>query len=188
MNWRWILILLVAPLTFCSTNKTNYVIKGSLHSEAYNGEFIYLVPFNNPTVERVDSVMVYDGTFTFKGKVDQPEVYIVRTRPKLRLQLQELLIVKEPGDITIKFGPDSSASGTNSNDSLQKWKEFKTGIDNSHKQFLKQYKSDFISKETLTNKLDSLHKTALDYNHSFIKENSNNVAGQFVQSLAGMKS
>ena len=110
--------------------------------------FIYLVPFNNPSVEKVDSVMVHDGTFTFKGKVDQPEVYIVRTRPKLRLQLQELLIVKEPGNITINFGSDSSASGTTSNDSLQKWKEFKTEIDNSYKHFLQQYKSDSINKET----------------------------------------
>ena len=58
------IILLISILfLFCHCKPQNYTyeISGSLPSNIYDGELIYLVPFKNASPETVDSTRIKDG-------------------------------------------------------------------------------------------------------------------------------
>ncbi len=48
---------------------------------------------------------------------------VLRLRHLLRIYIQELLVVTEPGTIHVKADSVGSVTGTPQNDALQKWKE-----------------------------------------------------------------
>ncbi|MCX6239642.1 MAG: DUF4369 domain-containing protein [Bacteroidia bacterium] len=120
--------ILLFILIGCRTDP-QFVINGQLPDKTYDGEKIYLVPLENAVKERVDSTIIADGTFKFEGAIKTSEIYMIRAKPVLRYNLQELLVVKETGIITVKIGNKSSAGGTALNDSLQQWKEKKAVAD-----------------------------------------------------------
>lgn len=86
----------------------------------YDGEWIYLVPMENAP-GRVDSVKITNASFSFSGQGE--EMRVLRLRHLLRIYIQELLVVTEPGTIHVKADSVGSVTGTPQNDALQKWKE-----------------------------------------------------------------
>jgi len=121
----YILLLL---LVGCHS-KEDYNIQGHLPDKSFDGEFIYLVPFENAVKEKVDSALIKDGKFRIEGVAQHAEIYIIRAKSILRFTLQELLVVKEPGELTVSIGSNSIVRGTALNDSLQHWKEKKLMAD-----------------------------------------------------------
>jgi hypothetical protein len=151
-------IYCLLPVCLLSCNRQLAVIEGSLPDTAYDGELVYLVPVKGATAENVDSTYINHGAFRFElaaGK-DSEDVCIIRTRPLLRIKLQELLVIKEPGRLRVKLDSVSSASGTPLNDSLQLWKEQKERSGNDY---------------------------AL-YTFLFVMRNKDNTAGRFVYELS----
>ena len=59
--------------------------------------------------------------FFFPGQGE--EMRVLRLRHLLRIYIQELLVVTEPGTIHVKADSVGSVTGTPQNDALQKWKE-----------------------------------------------------------------
>jgi len=59
--------------------KSQFSIYGNLPDSSYDGEYIYLVPMENATKDKVDSVQIKNGTFCFSGTIKTPEVFILRT-------------------------------------------------------------------------------------------------------------
>ena len=106
----------------CENSRQNYVIEGTLPSVKYDGEWIYLVPMENAP-GRVDSVKITNASFSFSGQGE--EMRVLRLRHLLRIYIQELLVVTEPGTIHVKADSVGSVTGTPQNDALQKWKEGK---------------------------------------------------------------
>lgn len=104
----------------CENSRQNYVIEGTLPSVKYDGEWIYLVPMENAP-GRVDSVKITNASFSFSGQGE--EMRVLRLRHLLRIYIQELLVVTEPGTIHVKADSVGSVTGTPQNDALQKWKE-----------------------------------------------------------------
>ncbi len=184
-KYIYIVLFFVLVLVYCTPHNKRYVIEGVLDSARYDGEYMYLVPVKNATSETVDSAIIKDGQFTFKGYVDEPEVCILRTRVRLRLQLQELIVVKEPGNIEVQIAASSSASGTISNDSLQVWKEYKIGFDRLFRELMIEYRacSDSVRKPQLKYKLDSVKIESESYYRAFVENNINNQAGKFVRQM-----
>jgi hypothetical protein len=96
------------------------VIKGSI-PEAWNGKKIFLVPMNGPQDSlHVDSVVIENGQFEFTKDTCQLEV--IRVDYHYRQGVQDLLLLTEPGTLTVSIGANSTSSGTPQNDSLQAWK------------------------------------------------------------------
>jgi len=176
------LILLFLALIVVACNNNKYKILGELPDQSYDGEWIYLVPLVNAPVERVDSTVIRNGGFTFKGNVDSTEIYIIRGRPFLRLSLQELLVVKEPGVIQAKLNHYSSTKGTALNDSLEYWKEEKHHTDTLLVNFRTQFRAttDTIQQAIIKQKVDSLNKEITSFNYNFIANNRTNVVGEMV--------
>ncbi|MDR1645851.1 MAG: DUF4369 domain-containing protein [Tannerellaceae bacterium] len=137
------------------------VIEGRLPDARYDGEFVYLVPLRNATAANVDSARIQQDAFRFERPTDRvgEEVFIVRTRPLLRLALQELLIILEPGRLHLTLDTLSSARGTALNDSLQQWKKWKETQGRSG-------------------------QDDAQYNYRFVMHNRGNAAGRLVYELS----
>lgn len=181
MKWIWLVGL--SLLAGCSETKLCR-IEGEIPGTVYEGEQIYLVPLQGATQETVDSAFVVNGQFRFEKQNEQAQMYILRTRPQLRLEVQELLVVIEPGELKVRLDSMSVARGTPLNKSLQQWKEQKQEWDatlhwlNS----LLPSATEEQKEEVLHHKEELKRKSSI-YNYTFVKENKDNVIGAFVFSM-----
>jgi len=182
-GWTKIVLpVILGVLVFYSCNQSErYTIEGTVPDKSYDGEWIYLVPLVNAPVSRVDSTVIKDAKFIFKGKAGAPEIFVIRTRPFLRFSLQELLVVKEPGTIQANVANNSSVKGTALNDSLQAWKEQKEQYD-SHTKILERwyYAGTIAQRDSLRPFIDSLASEKKAYHFEFATNNSKNVVGELV--------
>lgn len=170
----------------CSSVENNYVIEGQLTDKSYDGEYMYLVPIEGATAETVDSVLIKDGAFRFEGDASESAIHILRTRPLLRLELQELLVVTEPGQIDVVIDSISVAKGTPQNDALQKWKERKKNADFTYAYLNQQIsEADENKKAKLKLLQGKFDKEYSDFNYNFVKENKNTAVGKFVYKMTG---
>ncbi|BBE18642.1 thiol:disulfide interchange protein [Aquipluma nitroreducens] len=167
-------------------SRNNYTIVGQLPGKTYDGELIYLVPMENASKERVDSTFIKDGSFQFEGFAKIPEMYVIRAKPVLRYNLEELLVVREAGKMNVKLDKSSSVQGTALNDSLQYWKEQKMKFDLVDADLIKQYRnaSDSV-KQDLKQRADLLKINATNFHFNFVLNNKENAVGQFVQKMMG---
>ena len=121
-------IMAVAAMLFVACqDETTCRIYGTVVGDQYEGKRVFLVPFSGPaTAETVDSIEVKDGKFEFSP--DSMQMYKILLDIHYRYGLQPLILVAEPGDITVVIDSISSAKGTPQNDSLQVWKEITENI------------------------------------------------------------
>ena len=83
MRKIFISLLALVSLVSCHEDKS-YIIEGALYGGGkFEGETIYLVPFENPG-NRIDSAFVHEGRFRFEGTVETEEICRVRMRPMMR--------------------------------------------------------------------------------------------------------
>jgi hypothetical protein len=174
------LIVLLLVLLGCGS-ENNFTIVGQVPDNSYDGEWIYLVPLVNAPVERVDSTIITNGSFKFEGYVELPEVYIIRTRPLFRLSLQELLVIKEPGNINTYLSKNSITGGTALNDSLHVWKQQKQLYDTQISMLQHSLQnSNSADSLQLNQQLNALQKNKTNYHYTFAVNNKNNVVGELV--------
>lgn len=173
--------IVLLGLLGCQDNRL-CVIGGTVSTDRYEGEFIYLVPVKDAKAERVDSCTIEQGAFRFEKPVDIDKLYILRTRPMLRLSLQELLVVVEPGQLTVRIDSVSSAGGTPLNDALQQWKEQKEKDDRASGVLHQMLRADGDSIEILQ-RMNQLKAATTAYHFNFIKQNRGNVLGAFIYTL-----
>lgn len=120
-----ILVSFIVLLSSCqsSSQKRDGLchIKG-VANERFEGKKIFLVPMNGPaTAETVDSVVITQGKFAFLS--EPGEMKSIRIDYRYRLNVEDLLLVMEPGDVEVIIDTVSSGKGTPMNDTLQLWKE-----------------------------------------------------------------
>lgn len=182
---RYAVYIFLLILVGCQ-NDNHFRIQGQMPDKSYDGEFIYLAPLDNPIKGRIDSAIVVNGLFTIEGAASSKEIFIIRARPLLRLTLQELLVVKEPGNLIVLIGQNSLVSGTALNDSLQRWKVRKLMGDRISSGLLMQYKSaDAEGQKIIQQKADSLYRMNVDFTYNFVRNNRDNVVGKFVNKIMG---
>lgn len=118
-----ILFLTVAAAAFvlCSCGRDEYRIHGRVTSNELEGVKIFLVPYGHEERENVDSVLIHNHEFEFRGR--EHWMCTLRLISHERHKGQNLLVATEPGDIYVTIGPDSRGGGTPQNDSLQVWKD-----------------------------------------------------------------
>jgi hypothetical protein len=180
---RYFIVLLLLIFFSCNS-KSKFTISGQLPDKTYDGEKIYLVPIENAVKERVDSAVIRNGKFSFEGQTLTPEIYVIRAKPVLRFNLEELLVVREPGALTVRLDKSSSVSGTPLNDSLQYWKERKMRFDFVNAELVKQFSDANDSlKLDLKQRAEMLNNDATNFHFSFVKNNKENIVGQFVQKI-----
>lgn len=152
----------------CSESQPESVVKGSTSLDRLNGHRVFIVPYGSPTIEDsigVDSVVIENGQFEFRLRKG---TYLARVTVdrKVRYGTQDLLIVTEPGEITVVIDSISSGHGTPQNEALQSWKDLKEDHDrvqwnqSQHIKYL-QEQGDTVYAAALT---DSLRQFNDNYN------------------------
>lgn len=129
-----LLVVVCVGIICCTGNKEEYVIKGSTSQSRLDGHRVFLVPYGSPTIEDsigVDSTIIKDGKFEFRSRKGE---YLARITidKRVRYGTQDLLIVTEPGTITVLIDSVSAGGGTPQNEALQTWKNLKTNRDKVH--------------------------------------------------------
>ncbi|MDR2810736.1 MAG: DUF4369 domain-containing protein [Tannerellaceae bacterium] len=181
-------LLLSGCIPGCS-RQHSVVIEGRLPDARYDGEPVYLVPLKNATARNVDSTRIRKDVFRFEripGRKEEKEnVYIIRTRPLLRLRLQELLIVAEPGCLHVTLDTISSARGTALNDALQQWKENKHRYD-AIQRYVQAglHAADALQKDSLLTYKEETDRAYAHDTYRFLVQNKGNAAGRLVYTLS----
>ena len=121
MKKAFVLTALLGILLFSCSHPNRYRIHGRVTSNELEGVQVFLVPVGHEEPENVDSVVIRNHEFFFKG--DKHWMCAIRLDRYHRDKGQNLLVATEPGDIYVTIGPDSSGGGTPMNDSLQVWKD-----------------------------------------------------------------
>ena len=165
----------------CGNQEHDYLIEGTLPSAKYDGEWMYLVPVENAP-GRVDSVKITNASFSFSGRGE--EMRVLRMRHLLRIEIQELLVVTEPGTIRVKADSLGTVTGTPQNDALQRWKEGLEKRQESYR-FIRKGLRTVIGEDSLhlMRLRDSLRKQEQESNFLFMKKQGKNTLGVFMQKM-----
>lgn len=122
-----LIIAACVMLTACGTGSHRSGecrIHGSLGSDKWDGQYIFFVPMYDKEQVGVDSVKIKGRTFDFA--TDKSCVSDIRLSWRTRYGTQNLLVVYEPGDVSVRIDSVSSGGGTPLNDSLEAWKNLST--------------------------------------------------------------
>ena len=182
-----LLLISAVLLVSCSQNKPKYTINGTLPSKQYDGNKVYLVPAEGSNPSNVDSTVINNGRFVFTG--DTERVSIIRVRPALRLRLQDLLVVTENGNITVKLDTSSVGGGTVQNKVLQQWKISIFKNTQSYVRLLDARNKAIKGKELerLKAEADSSKKATDDLTLTIIHHYKGSTLSKFLSHLTGMK-
>lgn len=179
LEYFWLLCLFL--LAGCKEHSHDYTITGTLPSEQYDGEWMYLTPMENAR-GRIDSVKISNASFTFTGSGE--EMRVLRLRPILRLKIQELLVVTEPGQITVKADSIGSVTGTPQNNALQEWKEMREKKLAAYGQLRRELKASVGTDSLLlVQRLKDLSNEERTYNFHFLCRLGHNTLGLFMQEM-----
>jgi len=180
------LLLFVFLLICFSCTENKSVIEGIVPNASYDKEVVYLVPVKNASSKTVDSTVIRNSRFQFKIKSEkQNQIFIVRVKPILRLDLQDLLVVTEPGAVYVNLNKTSSSSGTPLNIVLQQWKEKKFVADSTYYMLNRQYnkETDESEKARLQSESEKIMNEYKTYEDGLVEKNKDNPVGQFIRSL-----
>ena len=178
-------LLLVAWVSLffasCQEDKT-FTIEGSLYGgRNFEDQTIYLVPFTGGASGTVDSAAIHDSRFRFSGIATKDEICIVRMRPMMRLFIDEVILIREPGHIHVKLNEVSTASGTPLNDSLQSWRDFKQDLDSQLEDIKKKLRRATPDEaQSLQAAQDSIKSLFDKRNRASAAINNNNAFGDFL--------
>ena len=162
-------------------------ISGTVNGEEYEGKRIFLVPFSGPaTAETVDSMEITNGKFHFEP--DSVQMYKILLDYHYRMGLQPLIVVGEPGHITVTIDSVSHATGTPQNDSLEQWK-VQTEIHNRQYGLMRKNvadltkRGDTLQANYIKQRADSFHLVYKNYTRQLAKNMEGTTLGDFLKEL-----
>ncbi len=171
----------------CQSNDSVCRIRGVVKGEQFEGKRIFLIPLNGPkTAETVDSVEVKDGKFAFK--TDTMQMYKILLDLRYRYGLQPLILVGEPGEVSVTIDSVSHAVGTPQNDSLEQWK-VRTEIHNRELAKMRRHIMDLATKgdtaqvNYLKQRADSFHLVYKNYTRRLAENMKEGVLHDFLKDL-----
>ncbi len=186
------LVLVCVGVFSCGKDNDEYIIKGSTTQSRLNGQRVFLVPYGSPTIEDsigVDSTVIENGRFEFRGRKGEFLARITMDK-RVRYGTQDLLIVTEPGEITVVIDSTSSGHGTPQNEALQSWKELKEDRDRVHwnqSQHIKYLREqgDTVYANSLSDSLSNFNQHYLNQIHDIMRSLGSGTAYTLLQQRYG---
>lgn len=148
------LLLLSAVAMLSCSEKNSYTVNGTVESESFNGLTVCLKKIVDKQLTTVDSTVIEDNTFTFKGTIETPAIYFITVANALRA---EFILESAKIDVTIGNGL-YSVSGTEMNVAIS--------------DYMKQ-RADIMQKND-----ESIDTELQNLGYEFLKKNINNKAGE----------
>lgn len=160
-----LIIILCIPASAC-TKSPAFVVEGKVPDRNFEGSKVYLVALDAPVTKNVDSALVMDGAFKFTVPADSFDVRILRIPARFPAMIEDLVVVCEPGTVTVILDSVSSGGGTRLNNLLQQWKETKHFNDSLQREAGRQLRS-AAGNQTVT---DSLRLFSQQLGRSMLSE------------------
>lgn len=138
-------------MTACN-EQPGYQIAGTVSNTELNGNYVFLYPYGTNT-SPMDSVLVEDGSFTFKGTQDQPQLYIIRFAEGIvenqRVGTGEqtpytATVVLDNSKLKVELSESPSVTGSPENDLFTKLQKEIKGLRADSKQLA----ADMLSEDT----------------------------------------
>lgn len=175
--------LIAVALMFSCTTQPKYKIDGTIDGIESGSVVLSKVVDNN--LETVDSVAITNGSFNFKGSIEQPEIYLLTFADTL----QEIQLFLENKNIKINADIDSIAgaeiTGSPLTDLLT---EFNNKLLNFNMQFKTLYNEymqanmsgDATRVKEIEGEYSAIEEEQGAFIKNFVKENANTVVAPYV--------
>ena len=186
------LLFLLLGIVCCTGSHEEYIIKGSTSQSRLDGQRVFLVPYGTKAYEDsigVDSTVIKNGKFEFRGHKGE-FLGRVTVDKRVRYGTQDLLIVTEPGEITVVIDSVSSGKGTPQNDLLQAWKIMKEDHDrvqwnqSQHIKYLRE-QGDTAYANALSDSLRIFNARYLDMIHNLMRTTGSGTAYDLLRQRYG---
>lgn len=164
-------------LTACN-NGPAYKIAGTVEGIS-DGETVYLQELQGRNLIKLDSAIIKNGTFTFKGQQDSAvNRYITYATEDARIMTDFFL---ENGDINVLLAEDSRATGTPNNDIYQAFKDNFIAMNNEMSEIFKKVRTDSTlteaQREEMMAQIEAKDAEAMDMVYNTIAANISNPVG-----------
>lgn len=181
----WGTMMLLLLFIGCKPDTDNLCrIHGEMADHSRDGKKIYLVPMYRPDSVGVDSTVITDGKFEFT--TDKHLMAIVRVEMRSRYGMQDLLVVTEAGDVSVRIDSVSSSSGTPQNDSLQQWKNHTESLNQRMRLYRNSWKDaqtagDTVSANAIQTTMESLRRSYRRYSRNMAEGLKEGVLHDFLK-------
>ncbi len=166
---------MLSALFSCKDN--SYTISGNIEHPAAEGQLVSLQSMQDGKMQMIDSARVFNGKYTFKGRVEQPRIAYININSDRGDELLHRVVILE--NLPISISSDtlrSRVSGTAYNQELQQLQDRNFCLDSTMQQVLEKESGAFNEDVVQAYGQYNKNKEALLIN--FIKKNINNPAGQ----------
>ena len=175
------LAITAAALTIAACtgeNKNGYVITGSVEGAA-DGDTVYLQEANGRELVKIDTAIIRNGTFTFKGQQDSAVNRYLTCQVEDQPLLMDFFL--ENGKIKVALGKENdSATGTPSNDAYQEIREKIDGIGKKTNEIFNMLGDTLLTDEQREAKLKEAAQLEAEYSAALkeaVKKNIGNAVG-----------
>lgn len=187
-----LLIIFISILYFYSCTPKEYTIEGNVNNEALNGTTIFLKERINRVWTSIDSTVIENQKFIFKGVSDSAKIaYIAYEFPADNRVRQPFVL--ENGKLTVSIDTTGFMifKGTVQNDLLQTYQNEKIVISKKAEEYYKEQSDSSTSVEkrlSISKKLENLNKQEIQKDIKYSIENVNTLVGThiFMNSFFGM--
>lgn len=176
-------------------NKTTYTINGTVADANMEGKYLFLQKATDSALVNVDSAMLTNGKFQFKGNIEHPEIRFITLDETVETNnTGRMLFFLEPGTISVTVDTVSSVSGTTVNESFSEFRAQQKAFSLKIRALSEEY-NQAVASGTLTDSLDAALTGAYEKeseeiqkrSYEFVKSNINNDLGKYLfTSSAGM--
>lgn len=125
-NLFFLVAAAAATVVSCNSNPSSYTIDGTVADSTLNGDMVYLTDMASRDV--LDSAVIADNKFQFKGKADTAFVGMLQVPSFYRMGF-----IVENGHIAVELGETDKVSGTPLNDEFA---SFMNDIDSLNQIFI----------------------------------------------------
>ena len=170
-------LFLIVCTAFSCTNKGGYQIKGTSDLQWLNGKTIYLTNLESMDIFDIDSTIVKNGKFTFKGVSDTAKFGGIWFFDEENSQKTRRMLILENGNIDVKIvsADEIFVSGTELNDIYSDYLKIITEL------YQKMSKAADISEV----EADKVITEIIEFDFNFCLKNAKNFVGKtiFLQSF-----
>lgn len=178
---KFLFLSAIAVIFAACQSKSEYTISGEVTDTSFEGQQVNLVANIDNNMETVDSTIVTNGKFAFKGNVETPVLRF------LALDNARTIVMLEPGKINVVHDTDFQVSGTPLNDTFSEFNAKQKDLNEEMMAISNQYRA-AEADGTLTDELSSELRTSLNEVREngkvmfldFIENNINNELGQYM--------
>ena len=178
---KFLFLSAIAVIFAACQSKSEYTISGEVTDTSFEGQQVNLVANIDNNMETVDSTIVTNGKFTFKGDAETPVLRF------LAIDNARTIVMLEPGKINVIYDTDFQVSGTPLNDDFNEFNAKQKDLNEEMMAISNQYRA-AEADGTLTDELSSELRLSLNEVREngkvmfldFIEENINNELGQYM--------